>query len=163
MGRFSRGQPHEQEDLVCPVTEAEIKLALFHIGDDKALGPDGYTWAFFMKIWETVGSNVYSAVNEFFTSGQILKNLNHTYISLIPKKTHNPTISYYHPIACTNVFYKMITKILANMMNCFLGKLVNPCQTAFVKGQNITDNFLLAQELIRNYMNGRSSLLVDVC
>ncbi|GKA52638.1 copia protein, partial [Tanacetum coccineum] len=63
----------------------EIKAAMFDIGDDKALGPDGYTSAFFKKGWSVVGHDVCNAVRDFFSNGCILKEINHTFLALIPK------------------------------------------------------------------------------
>ncbi|GJY33938.1 hypothetical protein Tco_0418407 [Tanacetum coccineum] len=37
-------------NMIRPVTNVEIKKAMFDIGDDKAPGPDGYTSAFFKKV-----------------------------------------------------------------------------------------------------------------
>lgn len=70
------------EALVRGVTDVEIKQAIFDIGNDKAPGPDGYTSGFFKKTWDIVGFDVCQAVKEFFVSGQLLKQLNHTIIAL---------------------------------------------------------------------------------
>ncbi|GJU48798.1 hypothetical protein Tco_1218353 [Tanacetum coccineum] len=42
-------------NMVRNITNEEIKTAMFNIGDDRAPGPDGFTFAFFKKSWETVG------------------------------------------------------------------------------------------------------------
>lgn len=52
----------------------------------------------------------------FFHSGCLLKQLNHTVISLIPKSSHSSSVGDYRPIACCNVVFKVISKILAGMM-----------------------------------------------
>ncbi|GKF94736.1 hypothetical protein Tco_0284436 [Tanacetum coccineum] len=39
-------------NMIRPVTNAEIKKAMFDIGDAKAPGPDGYTSTFFKKGWD---------------------------------------------------------------------------------------------------------------
>lgn len=59
------------------------------------------------------------------------------------------------------MIYKTITKILTNRMNPLLDTLISPDQSAFVKGRSITDNFLLAQELIRGY--GKKSNPMPKC
>ncbi|GKD80428.1 hypothetical protein Tco_1347267, partial [Tanacetum coccineum] len=41
-------------NMVRPITDTETKAAMFDIGDDRALGPDGYTSAFFKKAWDIV-------------------------------------------------------------------------------------------------------------
>lgn len=114
-----RLQIEEQSTPIRAVTEEEIKLTLFDIGDEKAPGPDGFTSTFFKQNWDIVGKEVMEAVKDFFTTGQILKKINHTFISLIPKKAHDPTVSDFCLIACTNVIYKTITKILANRMSFY--------------------------------------------
>ncbi|XP_042041255.1 uncharacterized protein LOC121786687 [Salvia splendens] len=120
----------DSRDMVRAISVEEIKEALFGIGNDKAPGPDGYSSTFFKKQWERVGKDVVDAVNEFFETGQLLKNFNTTVISLIPKTSINPTVGDYRPISCCNVFYKIITKILLRRMD----KLVHKAQSAFIPG-----------------------------
>lgn len=59
--------------------------------------------------------------------------------------------SDFRPISCCNTIYKYIAKILANRLAASLPRLINPSQGAFVKGRRITDNILLAQELLHGY------------
>ncbi|GKF99457.1 hypothetical protein Tco_0298240, partial [Tanacetum coccineum] len=63
----------------------EIKGALFSMSDEKAPGSDGFTADFFKKTWNVVGNDVTYAIREFFINGKLLKEHNHTLISLIPK------------------------------------------------------------------------------
>ncbi|GJR79933.1 hypothetical protein Tco_0150718 [Tanacetum coccineum] len=84
--------------MVRTVSEAEVKEAMFSMGNEKSPGPDGYTAAFFKDVWDVVGNEVVAAVREFFSNGNLLKELNHTVIVLIPK-TKNPTrATDYRPI-----------------------------------------------------------------
>lgn len=66
-------------------TLEEIKAAFFSLPKNKASGPDGYPAEFFIGCWNVVGAEVYSAVQEFFTSGTLLKQWNATTLVLIPK------------------------------------------------------------------------------
>jgi len=63
----------------------EIKTAVFQMNPDKAPGPDGFNAFFFQKNWDIVKNNVIQAVLQFFRTGKILKQLNHTFLTLIPK------------------------------------------------------------------------------
>ncbi|GKG56885.1 hypothetical protein Tco_0582236, partial [Tanacetum coccineum] len=72
-------------ELIKPVTDEEIKDALFSIDVNKASGPDGYTSKFFKAAWSVVGKDTCSAIKEFFVGGKLLSELNTTLISLVPK------------------------------------------------------------------------------
>ncbi|XP_057956947.1 uncharacterized protein LOC131150325 [Malania oleifera] len=91
-------------------TEKEIKEAVFSIEDGKSPGPDGFTACFFKKAWNVVGKDFTRAVLEFFSSGRILKQLNHTVIALIPKSNHASGAGDYKSISCCNVMYKVIAQ-----------------------------------------------------
>ncbi|GJW72610.1 RNA-directed DNA polymerase, eukaryota, reverse transcriptase zinc-binding domain protein, partial [Tanacetum coccineum] len=137
--------------MVNEVTSKEIKDALFDIGDNKDLGPDGYSFVFFKKAWNVIGDDFCNAVKEFFTSGKMLNELNSTIISLIPKTQSPLNVTHYRPIACCNVVYKCISKVITGRIKKVLGKLVNINQSAFVAEIQIQDNILLTQELLKGY------------
>ncbi|GKA59322.1 RNA-directed DNA polymerase, eukaryota, reverse transcriptase zinc-binding domain protein [Tanacetum coccineum] len=52
--------PETAEELVRPVSDDEIKKALFDIEDNKASGLDGYTSKFFKSAWSVVGKDTCS-------------------------------------------------------------------------------------------------------
>ncbi|GKE42877.1 RNA-directed DNA polymerase, eukaryota, reverse transcriptase zinc-binding domain protein, partial [Tanacetum coccineum] len=92
--------------------------------------------------------------------------VNATLIALVPKMKTPLKVTDFRPIACCNVVYKCISKILTNMIKHVLNKLVDQNQSAFLPGRAITDNILLTQELLRGYnsRNGpkRCSLKIDI-
>ncbi|XP_035835814.1 uncharacterized protein LOC110887655 [Helianthus annuus] len=137
--------------MVRLVTSEEVKLAMFSIGNDKAPGPDGYTAAFYKHAWQIIGQEVSSGIIDFCRSGKFLRELNNTLIVLIPKKPTPSTVTDYRPIACCNVFYKCISKIIADRIKNYLNQIVSINQSAFVPGRKISDNILLTQELMHNY------------
>ncbi|KAL0427053.1 UNVERIFIED_CONTAM: LINE-1 retrotransposable element O protein, partial [Sesamum latifolium] len=137
--------------LVQPVTPSEIKHAVFDIDEVKAPGLDGYSSGFFKAAWPVIGEEVTRAILEFLRTGRLLKQVNTTLISLVPK-VHNPTVvSEFRSISCCNVLYKIITKVIVQRMRGVLDKLISPSQNAFVPGRSIGDNILLAQELFHGY------------
>ncbi|KAL0293553.1 UNVERIFIED_CONTAM: hypothetical protein Sradi_6930300 [Sesamum radiatum] len=141
----------EAEQLISPIQRQEIKDALFDINEDSAPGPDGFSSCFFKATWTIIGEDVCQAVMEFFNHGRLLKQLNATLITLIPKVQMPMKVGDFRPISCCNVVYKIITKIMVKRMHLVLEKLIDSCQNAFVPGRSISDNILLAQELLSGY------------
>ncbi|KAL9363701.1 hypothetical protein Peur_041574 [Populus x canadensis] len=80
-----------QASLLATVSHDDIKKALFSIGDHKSPGPDGYSSFFLKKSWDVVGQDLCVVVQDFFQSGQLLKQINHSIITLVPKSAHVTT------------------------------------------------------------------------
>ena len=141
----------QQHVLAQDVTREEIKHAMFSLKNNKAPGPDGFNAGFFKRMWHIVGEDVINAVRSFFQTRRMLKEMNATSISLIPKVANPTRLTDFRPISCCNTVYKCIAKILAGRIKVVLPSLVGPYQTAFISGRRISDNILLSQELMKGY------------
>lgn len=137
--------------LYAPVTDEEVKAVIFSIPDDKSPGPDGFTSGFFRDTWAIIHKEVCYAIKDFFRHGKILREINNTMIILVPKIPCPKVVADYRPIACCNVIYKAITKILTLRMQSVMESLIDPAHGAFVKGRSIVDNVLVCQGLVRGY------------
>lgn len=107
-----------------------------------------------------------NAVLEFFRNGDMVKQINHTTLALIPKSSHANEVSDFRPIACCNIIYKLTSKILASRLAVVMDNLIDKAQSAFVEGRCISDNIHLAEALLRQYQRARTSpkcmLIVDL-
>ena len=121
---------------------------MFQLGPHKAPGLDGIPAFFYQEYWSTVKSDVINIVQAFFHSGSLFRSLNHTFITLIPKVTYPKEVTHFRPISLCNVLYKIISKILVNRLKPLMDKLITPFQNAFIKGRNISDNILIAHEIM---------------
>ena len=97
-------------------TAKEVQVALFQMGPTKAPGPDGMNALFYQKYWHIVGDSVVLAVLDFLNNGNMLPDINHTNIVLIPKVQNPESMSEFRPISLCNVIYKIISKVLANRL-----------------------------------------------
>lgn len=120
----------EDKEVLCRIPSTqEIKDAINSIKPDKSSGPDGFSFAFFQQNWQVVGADVSRAVQSFFTSGKLLKEWNNTAISLILEVPQPSRVKDFRPIACCNVVYKTISKILAARLKNVLNDIVSPNQS----------------------------------
>ncbi|XP_071902759.1 uncharacterized protein [Coffea arabica] len=126
----------------------EVYRVVSSMDGDSAAGPDGFTGKFFTFAWEVIAQDVYNAILSFFCGAELPRFITSTSIVLIPKIPNPQDFSQYRPISLCNFFNKLLSRILADRVAYVLPKIISPQQTGFVKGRNITENFLLAQEIV---------------
>ncbi|XP_034886743.1 uncharacterized protein [Populus alba] len=114
--------------LLVPVSNEIVKENLFSIGNDKAPGLNGYSSLVFKKSWDIVRADFCVALQDFFSFGQILKQINHSIIAQVLKSANVNSTNDFRSISCCNV----------------------------LRGRNIIDNINLAQEFLRHYDRKRT-------
>lgn len=50
-------------------------------------------------------------------------------------------MKYFRPIACCNVLYEVVSKIVANRLKRLLPQIISENQSAFVQGRLLMENF----------------------
>lgn len=133
--------------LCAPYTRGKVEQALHQMHPHKAPGPDGMNAFFFQRFWHIVGDDVTAAVLAILEGHPIPLGLNHTFVSLIPKKPKLTVMGDFRPISLCNVVYKLLTKVITNHLKVILNSIVSDSQSAFTLGRLITDNILTAFEI----------------
>ncbi|KAI8563745.1 hypothetical protein RHMOL_Rhmol03G0132800 [Rhododendron molle] len=86
--------------------------------------------------------------------------LNHTNIILVPKVLHPEALPQFRPISLCNFSVKIISKVMANLLKKILNEIISPHQSAFVPGQQIQDNIVVAHEafhFLKGHRRGKHS------
>ncbi|XP_039068448.1 uncharacterized protein LOC120214692 [Hibiscus syriacus] len=113
--------------------------------------------AIFQQAWGIVGADFTLAVRHFFDPSSLLHAFSATVIVLVPKTVNVSSMKEFRLISCCNVVYRTITRILVKRLGAFFPAMIAPNQSAFVKGRSIVDNTLLAQELVKGYVQKSQS------
>ena len=71
-----------------------------------------------------------------------------TFLVLIPKKGGAKDLGDFRPISLLGGLYKLLAKVLANRLKKVLEKVVSGDQNAFVRGKQILDASLIANDVI---------------
>lgn len=133
--------------------ESEIREALKQMSPLKVPRPDGMPPFFYQHFWGVVDNNVTNSVLSWLNSGTLPHPLNHTFITLIPKKKNPEFVQDYRPISLCNVLYKIFSKVLANRLKKILPSIIIEHQSTFAKNCLITDNILVAFETLHCMKN----------
>ncbi|CAI9771184.1 unnamed protein product [Fraxinus pennsylvanica] len=107
------------------VVDKMERKALKEMHPAKAPGPDGMPPLFFQKFWPHIGSSISNAVLHALNTCEFPQELNHTFMTLIPKTENPQKVKDFRPIS-----------------------------VSFIKGRLITDNVLVAYEML-HYLRRR--------
>ncbi|XP_048497994.1 uncharacterized protein LOC104907369 [Beta vulgaris subsp. vulgaris] len=122
----------QQQLLSMAFTGEDVRQTLFDIDNEKLL-------------------EVIDVVLDFFQIGRLLKQVNDTTLCLIPKCDQPIDVTQFRPIACCNVLYKVISKMLCTRLKRVLPFLVNPVQNAFIEERVIFHKIFLCHDILKHY------------
>ncbi|XP_031249755.1 uncharacterized protein LOC116107604 [Pistacia vera] len=118
--------------LTVPITDDEIRIALFSILDDKATGSDGFTSLFFKRAWDIIDTDFRDAMRHFFATNEMPKCVNATRIALVPKVESSSRMMDFRPISCCNVLYKCISQVIVNRFKVVFSDIIGVSHWDFI-------------------------------
>jgi hypothetical protein len=134
--------------LTRPFLEAEVKDAVWDCISFKSPSPDGVNFGFFKDFWAELKGDVMRFMSEFHRNSKLTKGINSTFIALIPKIESPQRLNDFSPISLVWSLYKILAKVLANRLRLVIGSVISKSQMAFVKGRQILDGILIANEVV---------------
>ncbi|GJV79890.1 RNA-directed DNA polymerase, eukaryota [Tanacetum coccineum] len=150
-------------ELESPISNEDIRTAVWGCGVDKSPGPDGFTFEFFRKYWTVVGPDFCIAVKWFFDHGDFAIGCNSSFVALIPKVLDPKVVSDYRPISLIGSLYKVVTKILASRLSLVISDLISDVQTAFLPNRQILDGpFIINEILARCKLKKQQAMIFKV-
>ena len=123
------------DSLEVPFTVEEVFAALSDLNGDKASGPDGFPIDFWLFSWDFVKEEVMRFFKDFFEHNKFMRNLNSTFLVLIPKKENAVDIKDFRPISLVGGLYKVLAKVLANRLKRVVGQVVSTAQKCVCGGK----------------------------
>lgn len=84
----------------------------------------------------------------FFKNEKLEKSINSSFIALIPKTEFPNDISNFRLICLVGSLYKILVGVLFGRIHEVIGCVVSDTQCAFIKGRQIFNGILVANEII---------------
>lgn len=137
------------------LVEKKVHNAVIGLNKNSASGPAGFSSSFFEYCWEIVGEDITTLIQTFFYGQELTKFFTHPNLILIPKREVIKSFVDLKPISFSSFINKIISRVIHDRLVQTLPKIISHNQSGFVKGRNITENVLLAEEIIRD-INKRS-------
>nr|XP_009786204.1 PREDICTED: uncharacterized protein LOC104234350 [Nicotiana sylvestris] len=130
------------------IDQKEIRKAVFDLNSNSSPGPDGFGGSFYQSCWDIIKLELIEFIQQFFGGAELSRFFTISCLILLPKVENPSSFNNMRPISLSNCSNKIISKIMSSRLNSILPKIIFNNQTGFLKGISITENVLLAQEII---------------
>ena len=111
-------------NLARPYTAEEVAFAIKEMIPLKPPGRDGMPPWFYQTYYTDVCMDISQVVLSSLNNGSLLKTVNHTLITLIPKVQNPERVTKFRPISFCNMIYKIVSKVIANHLKPFLNSII---------------------------------------
>ncbi|KAK3189696.1 hypothetical protein Dsin_029257 [Dipteronia sinensis] len=108
---LKRLSPSERKIFEEEFSSSEVWEALSGCDGNKSPGPNGLNMNFIKANWDVIREDVLKFIHEFCKVGLIVKDINNTFITLIPKIKNLTSIRDFRPISLMGSIYKFSLRI----------------------------------------------------
>ena len=141
-------------------SEEELKAEIWDCENFKCPEPDDVSFGFIKKFWDILKVDLMCFLHEFHRNGRLSKGINSTFIALIPKVDNPQCLNEFRPISLVGSMYKILAKVLPNRLRLVIGSVVSDSQSAFIKGRQILDGIMVANEIVDEARRHKKELLL---
>ncbi|KAE8707487.1 hypothetical protein F3Y22_tig00110383pilonHSYRG00030 [Hibiscus syriacus] len=111
-----------------------------------------------IELWR--GGVILKFFDEFHRGGKWEEGINHSFITLIPKKLNPEALKDFGTISLVGGIYKILSKVLASRLRLCADYIISNTQFAFIPGTQISDFSFIANECIDEIVKKRSKGIV---
>lgn len=138
---LSKLTEEEAEQLTAPISISEIENTIKSLKNNKSPGTDGYPGEFYKTYMEELTPILGRVFNYTLQENDPPRSWSEAVITVIHKEGKDPLgCGSYRPISLLGNDVKILSSILANRIQKYLKKLINPDQTGFIPGRQGANN-----------------------
>ena len=149
----------QNELLMQPFDEKEIRDIVWDCGSHKSPRPNGLNFKFIKEFWDLIKPEMLRFLDEFYVNGRFPKGTNASFIILIPKVLEPQNLNQYKPISLIGCIYKIVAKVLARRLK-MMPKIIDERRSAFIEGRHVLHSVLIANEAVEEVKRNVKSCLI---
>ncbi|KAK6171730.1 hypothetical protein SNE40_018168 [Patella caerulea] len=131
------------------ISEEELLIVLNKMKLNKSPGSSGFPADFYKHFWGQLKTIILRATNDIYDKGILPIDQRFGVITCIPKGDKpRHLLTNWRPITLLNVFYKLLSGVIANRIKSVLNIIISNSQTGFIKGRYIGENTRLLFDLL---------------
>ena len=127
----------------------ELEKVLFKTKNNKAPGPDGYSYEFFKIFWDDIKFLMLHAFQRYLDTETLTEQQKTGIITCLPKQGNDRRhMKNWRPITLLNSTYKIFSGILADRLKTTLDNIIHNDQKGFVQNRFIGENIRLIHDIM---------------
>ncbi|KAK2638855.1 hypothetical protein Ddye_026650 [Dipteronia dyeriana] len=115
---------------------------------------------FYQRSLGEIQDDFMNFIHEFHNGGSIIRELNRAFIALIPKVDKPKKLKDYRPICLVSALYKVLAKVLVNILRKIMDVVIEETQMEFVSNRQLTDSFMITEEIINKWKGDKEGGLL---
>ena len=150
----------QNDELDCPITEEEVRKAVFKQNNGKASGPDDLTAEIIKASYDIISPYLVSIYNNLFDNAEYPESWGLGFIVPIFKGGDKNIPKTYRGITLNNILAKIYSQILLNRLTAWTKKYdkISNCQFGYQKGKSTTDCIFILHSIIAKVLNSGQKL-----
>lgn len=151
---------NQDNELDAPITEEEIRKAVFKQKNNNASGPDELSAEIIKASYVVISPYLVSIFNNLFNNSKYPDSWSLGYIVPIFKGGDKSTATNYRGITLNNILAKIYSQTLLNRLDIWSEKYekVSRCQFGHQKGKSTTDCIFILHSILAKVLNSGQKL-----
>ena len=148
--QYVRKIPNEsKQKLEQNISLEEVEKVLFNTKNNKAPGPDGYSYEFFKIFWDNINFLMLHTFQRYLDTENLTEQQKTGIITCLQKQGKDRRhIKNWRPITLLNSTYKTFSGILADRLKTTLDSIIHNDQKGFVQNRFIGENIILIHDIM---------------